>query len=109
MEQFGMQDSRLDRVQPSVVPLYVVIILFHLPVIAQHLDSFSEARIIGGDSAAFPACAKILPWVKAERGCTPHGSGLHPAVESLREILSAVRLASVLYHCETVVVRYRQN
>src|SRR5580704_14204646 len=58
--QLHAQDSRLDRVQPAVVSLDVMVILLRLPMVAQHANFPRNLGVIGGYRAGLAARSQIL-------------------------------------------------
>src|SRR5207244_13288011 len=55
MRKLDAQDTCLDGVEPSVVPLDVVEVLHRLAVIAQHPAASRQRLIVGGHGACFAA------------------------------------------------------
>src|SRR6266436_5173931 len=88
----------LNGIEPPIVALYVVVVLFHLTMVADHLHCLRHSLIVGCDRAAFATSPKILSWVETESRCVAHGTCLLPVAVFLREILGAMCLACVLNH-----------
>src|SRR5260370_6723743 len=80
MTQFHAENTRLYRVEPSVISFDIVEVLFRLPVVAQHPDLASQGIIVRCDGAGLSAGAEILARIKAECGCGTHGARLTPAI-----------------------------
>src|ERR1700676_4554895 len=56
VSKLDREDSRLDRIETSVVTLYVVVILLRLSVIAQHANLASDLFIVCCDRSGLTAC-----------------------------------------------------
>src|SRR5207248_3387713 len=74
MMELDAEDSGLDGIQSSVVPLEIVKVLLRLAVIAQHPALLRDALVVGRDRSRLAAGAQILARIKAEGGRTAHGT-----------------------------------
>src|SRR5260370_5507443 len=95
MLQLDRQKTSLDRIQPTVITLHVVIVLFGLAMISEHTGILSEALFVSRYRSSLTTCSKILSRIETERGRSPDGTGLPPAVFLLGEILRPMSLASI--------------
>ncbi len=69
--EFCSEKTRLDRIQPSVVALEVVLILLCLSVISELARDLRQVFVIRRDRTGFAAGTQVLARVKAEcRGMT---------------------------------------
>src|ERR1700727_1490451 len=109
MFEFDVQKPSLDRVQSAVIAFDVVIVLLGLAVIAKHTHAGRDGGIVRGGCTSFPACPKILAWVKAESGRVAHRPGLLPAVLPSRKVLRTVCLAGILDNKNAILVRQLKN
>src|SRR5439155_18253994 len=96
MAKLRTQYTRLDSVEPAVVPLDVVEVFPRLAVVAQHLAAPRQSLVVGRDGSRLAASTQILAGIEAERCGAAHRARLTPAFLLLREILRTVRLAGVL-------------
>src|SRR4030095_4694355 len=67
MTELHSQDTRLDGVEPAVVPFDVVEVFPRLAVVAQHPAAAHHLLVAGGHGTCFPAGAEILAGIEAER------------------------------------------
>src|SRR5580704_3532733 len=105
MAKFHGQNSCLKRIETAVVPLYIVVILFRLSVVAQHAHFPSHFLAVGCRSTGFTTSPQILSRIKAEcRGMT-HRSSRTPAVFLLGKILGSVSLAGVFHNDQVIPTR----
>src|SRR5512140_3692133 len=74
------QDRPLDPVHPGVPPDQGVVILFRLPVVAQHPHLFVEFLVVGDDGPGLAIGPQVLPGVKAEAPRVPDRTRLLPLV-----------------------------
>src|SRR5271167_1898321 len=102
MVQFYSENSCLNRIQPAIVALHVMVILLRLAMVAQHSYSLRQDRIVGRNCASLTASAQIFARIEAEGCCFPHRSSLFPAFVFLRKVLGAMSLAGVFYYDEIV-------
>ena len=109
MRELRVQEASLEGVQPAVVSLHVVEILFHLAVIAQHPYSLGHVVVICGDCPSLAACSEILSGIEAEGSRAAHGAGFHPTIELPGEVLSAVCLARIFDDYEPILSCKVQN
>src|SRR5258708_999078 len=107
--EFGAEDSRLNSIQATVVPLQVVIILLRLAVVAQHPDTSRDFFIVSGHRAGFSACTQVFSWIETESSGAPHRTSLSPPLLFARKILCAVSLTSVFDHKQVVSFREFQD
>ena len=96
------QHTGLDRIEPAVEPLDVVVVLLRLPVVAEHSALVGHPVIIGGDCSGLAARTQVLPGIKAERGGMAHRACLAPPAFLFREVFCTVRLAGVFDDNEVV-------
>src|SRR5271157_211141 len=101
MIQFQSENPCLNRIQPAVVALYVVVILLRLAMVAQHPYSLRQVWIVGRDCASLTASTQILAGIKTESRCLPHRSSSFPAFVFLRKVLGAMSLAGIFQYDET--------
>src|SRR5579862_1409825 len=92
MRQLDRQYARLNRVKAAVVTFYILIVLFRLAVIAQHLYVTRDAFIARRCRSRVAASPEIFPRIEAERRSSSHRSGFHPAVMLARKIFRSVGL-----------------
>src|SRR5213078_227871 len=76
--QLHAQQPRLNRIETAIVPLEIVVVLLHLPVIPQHSHGPRDRRIVGCHGTAFPARAEVLARVEAECGSSANRPGATP-------------------------------
>src|ERR1700674_275269 len=93
--KFHREPSRLNGVQPTIVAFDIVVILFRLAVVADHLHPLRHSLIVCRDSSALATGSQILAGIKTESSRLPHRTGTLPGIFLLREVLSAVRLARI--------------
>src|ERR1700721_3794012 len=103
MSQLRVQQPSLNRIHSAVVAFGVVMVLFHLAVVAQHLNLSSQIYVVCGYCPTLATGSKVFPWVEAERSRPADGPSLHPAIELIREVFGSVRLTSILDHDEIVL------
>ena len=92
------EESGLDRIQPSVVALNVVIVLLRLAVVAEHANFLRQLRVVSCYGSGFAASTQVLAGIKAEGSSFAHGSRFLPTLFFSREILGSVGLAGIFYH-----------
>src|SRR5439155_2441031 len=102
MLELDAQNARLDRVEPPVVALDVVIILLRLAVIPEHTNLTRERLVVRGHGASFAAGAQVLARIEAERGRAAERASLAPPIFLFREVFCTVRLAGVFDDNEVV-------
>src|SRR5579859_4609870 len=78
--EFGLQDPRLERVEPPVVSFDLMAILVRLPMVAQHPNLLGKRCIIGSHCACFSACAQVLTRIEAESCSMAHGADTPPPI-----------------------------
>ena len=61
MPQLDAKKRGLDRIEAAVVPFEIVVVLLHLPVLAQHLDRARHLLIVGRHGARFAAGPRFFP------------------------------------------------
>ena len=109
MAQFHREPARLNGVQPPVITFDVVVILFCLAVIADHLHPLGHLFVVRSDRSRFAAGSQILARIKTERGSTPHRAGLFPDAFLAGKIFSPVSLAGIFNHHQVVFAGEVQN
>src|SRR5271157_991849 len=100
MIQFQSENPCLNRIQPAVVTLYVVVILLRLAMVAQHPYSLCQVWIVGRDCASLTASTQILAGIETEGRCFPHRPSSFPAFVFSREVLGTMGLAGIFYYDE---------
>src|SRR5712664_1632360 len=96
--EFYGEPACLNGIEPPIVSLDVMVVLFYLTMVADHLHFLRHSLIVGCDRAAFTTSSKILSWVETESRRAAHGTCLLPVAVFLREILGAMCLAGILNH-----------
>src|SRR5207245_2964964 len=76
--QFCMENTRLQRVESSVVSFHLVIILAQLAMVPEHADFSSNVFVIRGNSTCFATGSEVLAWVKTESGGSSPRTALPP-------------------------------
>src|SRR5215469_14693427 len=103
------KEARLKRVESSIVALNVVIILFRLPVVANHFALAGNRFIVRGNRASFAARTEILARIESKRCRLTYRAALSPAILRRREIFSTVRLARVFDYDQVIARRDLKN
>src|SRR6267142_3789787 len=103
MAKFGGEKTGLQGIEAAVVAFNLVVILLGLAVIANNAHGLSHGLVVSCYGASFSAGPKILSRIEAESSCVPHTSGLFPSILRLGEVLSPMRLASILNNNEVVL------
>src|SRR6266852_9532331 len=104
MLKFYVKEARLNGVQSSVIAFHVVVVLLSLAMIANHADPGAKSIVVRRDRPRFAAGTQVLAGIEAESGGPAHRAGDEPAVVFAREVLCAMRLASIFHHNETEAV-----
>ena len=104
-----MQQSGLKCVQPAVVSFDIVIVLLAWPWSRSILIFSARAGIVGRDRACLAASAQVLARIETECRCATHRACFHPAIVLSGKIFSAMGLASIFDHDETVSFRQFLN
>src|ERR1700722_17816210 len=104
MSELGVQKPGLDRVQPTVVAFYVMVVLLRLSVITQQPDSVGDTGIIRGYRPGFATRSEVFARIETKRGCPTHRAGLHPSIVFLGKVFRTVCLTCILDHCEAILL-----
>src|SRR5579864_4017757 len=107
-----MQNASLNCVEATIVSLKIVVVLFRLPMIAQHSDLRCDFRIVRCHRSCFAASTKVLARVEAERRCPAHRARLPPTramIEFARQILSSMGLTSIFDNDQSVLFTQRND
>src|SRR5437879_3884163 len=96
--EFGLQDTRLDRIEPAIVSFDLVAILLRLAMVAQHTNLFCKGCIVGGNRAGFSTCAEILARIEAESSGMADRTDTAPTTLLMGKVLGSVCLAGIFDH-----------
>src|SRR6266849_4367623 len=102
--QLDTQDPGLKGVEAPVVALHVVVVLFCLPMIANHANLIRQFLVIGRDYSCLAARAQILSWIEAKGGRLADRTSLLPTLVTFGKILGAVGLAGILDYHQVVTI-----
>src|SRR5437762_2880265 len=103
------EPSCLNRIKPPIVTFDLVIILFRLAVVTDHLHPSRKAFVIGRNRTALATGTKVFPGIETESGRQAEGPSFFPAAALLREVLSAVGLAGVFDNDQIILLGKTQN
>src|SRR5271165_5526391 len=86
-----------------------MIVLLGLTMVAQHVHSLRQLRVVGCDRSAFAASAEVLTRIKAKCRGLSHGTSFFPCVLPAREVFGAMRLAGILDNNQIEAFGYLQD
>src|ERR1700685_633246 len=97
-----MHNTSLDCVEPTIISLKIVIVLFCLSMIAEHFCRFRNVLVIGRDCPCFSAGSKILSGIEAEGGGSAHRTCSSPGIQLSGEVLGSMCLAGIFNDDQTI-------
>src|SRR5436190_1505410 len=76
--QLCMKNTRLQRVESSVVSFHLMMVLAQLAMVPEHADFTSNVFVIRRNGTCFATGSEVLARVKTESGSSSHGTNFLP-------------------------------